>query len=100
MHTVYERFSPAHISPSLLPSPSPSLLPFTIPSLPSPLHPSLPPSPPLLPPLPSLPPSLPPLLPEFVAGEIIHSLIGFFNTGEQEDLIVLGIEASFRSDIQ
>lgn len=33
---------------------------------------------------------------EFVAGEIIHSLIGFFNTGEQEDLIVLGIEASFR----
>lgn len=32
---------------------------------------------------------------EFVAGEVIHSLIGFTNKGES-DFIVTGIEASFR----
>ena len=32
---------------------------------------------------------------EFVAGEVVHSLIGFTNKGES-DFIVTGIEASFR----
>lgn len=32
---------------------------------------------------------------EFVAGEMVHTLIGFTNKGES-DFVVTGIEASFR----
>ena len=32
---------------------------------------------------------------EFVAGEMVHTLIGFTNKGEN-DFVVTGIEASFR----